>query len=225
MTDVLGYERFAAHGGDWGAIVTANLAHAHADVLVGVHESFPGFVDLDYAAIRPDLFGPDEEGSWDQLVAAARTTSAHMAVQTTDPQSLAYGLNDSPVGLLAWTLERRRAWSDCGGDVFAVFDRDFLLTTTSIYWFSRSIGSSMRFYYENFATPWVRRHDRQPAMTAPSAFALFPRDVLPVPRRLAERHANVVRWTPMPRGGHFAPSEQPRLVVDDIRASFRELRT
>jgi pimeloyl-ACP methyl ester carboxylesterase len=147
-----------------------------------------------------------------------------MAVQTTDPQSLAYGLSDSPVGLLAWTLERRRAWSDCDGDVFSVFDRDFLLTTTSIYWFSRSIGSSMRFYYENFAVPWVRRHERQPAMTAPTSLALFPRDVLPVPRRLAEQHANVVRWTPMPRGGHFAPSEQPELIIDDIRASFRELR-
>jgi pimeloyl-ACP methyl ester carboxylesterase len=147
-----------------------------------------------------------------------------MAVQCTDPQSLAYGLNDSPVGLAGWMLERRRAWSDCDGDVESVFSRDFLLTTFSIYWFTRSIGTSMRWYYENFAVPWQRRHERRPTMEAPTAIAVFPRDVLQVPRRLAEQHANVVRWTVMPRGGHFAPSEQPDLLVDDIRATFRSGR-
>jgi pimeloyl-ACP methyl ester carboxylesterase len=224
MTDVLGYERFAAGGGDWGALVTANLAHAHADRLLAVHETLPGFVDLDYAGFGPDDFGPDEAGRWEQHVAAARTTAAHMTVHCTDPQSQAAGLNDSPVGLAGWMLERRRAWSDCGGDVESVFPRDFLLTTFSIYWFTRSIGSSLRFYYENFAVPWVARHDRRPAMGAPTAFAVFPRDVLQVPRRLAERHANVVRWTPMPEGGHFAPSEQPDLVVADLRETFRPFR-
>ena len=109
MTEVLGYDRFAAQGGDWGAIVTANLGHAHADKLYGIHESLPGFLDLDYTAIGPSDFGVGEEGWWDQLVAISRTTSSHMAVHTTDPQSLAYGLNDSPVGLAAWILERRRA--------------------------------------------------------------------------------------------------------------------
>ena len=224
MTEVLGYDRFAAQGGDWGALVTANLGHAHADKLYGIHESFPGFVDLDYAAIRESDFGRDEEGWWNQLVQISRTTSSHMAVHTTDPQSIAYGLNDSPVALAAWMLERRRAWSDCGGDLERVFSREFLAATLSIYWFTQTIGSSLRFYYENFAVPWRRRHDRQPAITAPTAFALFPRDVLPVPRVLAERHANVKRWTPMPRGGHFAPSEQPDLLVDDIRAFFRGFR-
>jgi pimeloyl-ACP methyl ester carboxylesterase len=121
-------------------------------------------------------------------------------------------------------LGRRRAWSDCGGVVESVFSPDFLLTTLSIYWFSHSIGSSMRFYYENRVTPWERRHDRVPAMEAPTAFAVFPRDVLQVPQRVAERHANVVRWTTMPRGGHFAPSEAPDLLVDDIRATFRDRR-
>jgi pimeloyl-ACP methyl ester carboxylesterase len=224
MTEVLGYERFAAHGGDWGALVTANLAHAHAPLLIAAHESLPGFVDLDYGAIGPDDFGPEEAGRWEQHVSASRATSSHMAVHCTDPQSLAYALNDSPVGLAGWMLERRRAWSDCGGDVESAFSRDFLLTTLSIYWYSQSIGSSLRFYYENFATPWERRHDRVPAMDAPTAFAVFPRDVLQVPRRMAERHANVVRWTTMPRGGHFAPSEAPDLLVDDLRATFRDRR-
>ena len=142
-----------------------------------------------------------------------------------DPQSLAYGLNDSPVGLAGWMLERRRAWSDCDGDVESVFPRDFLLTTFSIYWFTRSIGTSMRWYYENVAVPSERRHDRRPTMEAPTAIAVFPHDVLQVPRSLAERHANLVRWTVMPRGGHFAPSEQPDLLVDDIRATFRWCRS
>jgi hypothetical protein len=224
MTEVLGYERFAAHGGDWGALVTANLAHAHAPLLIAAHESLPGFVDLNYGAIRPDDFGPDEAGRWEQLVSASRTISSHVAVHCTDPQSLAYALNDSPMGLAGWMLERRRAWSDCGGDVESAFSRDFLLTTLSIYWFSQSIGSSLRFYYENRATPWERRHDRVPAMEAPTAFAVFPRDVVQVPRRLAEHHANVVRWTTMPRGGHFAPSEVPDLLVGDLRATFRDRR-
>ena len=224
MTDVLGYDRFAAQGGDWGALVTANLGHAHGDKLYGIHESFPGFVDLDYSAIRPSDFGEGEEGWWEHLLAISRTTSSHMAVHTTDPQSVAYGLNDSPVALAAWMLERRRAWSDCKGEIESVFTRDFLATTLSIYWFTQTIGTSLRFYFENFAVPWRRRHDHQPAMTAPAAFAVFPRDVLPVPRSLAERHANVQRWTAMPRGGHFAPSEQPELLVDDVRAFFRTFR-
>ena len=224
MTEVLGYDRFAAQGGDWGAIVTANLGHAHADKLYGIHESLPGFLDLDYSAIRPSDFGVGEEGWWDQLVAVSRTTASHMAVHTTDPQSLAYGLNDSPVALAAWILERRRAWSDCNGDIESVFSREFLATTLSIYWFTQTIGTSLRFYFENFAVPWRRRHDREPAITAPAAFALFRRDVLQVPRSIAERHANIARWTPMPRGGHFAPSEQPELLVDDVRAFFRGFR-
>jgi pimeloyl-ACP methyl ester carboxylesterase len=225
MTEVLGYERFAAHGGDWGALVTANLAHAHAPSLIAVHESLPGFVDLDYTAITAEDFGPDEAGRWEQLVSISATTLSHMAVHSTDPQSLAYGLNDSPAGLAGWMLGRRRAWSDCGGDLESVYSRDFLLTTLSIYWFTRSIGTSLRWYFENAATRWEPRHDRRPAMEAPTAFAVFPRDVLQVPRQTAERHANVIRWTPMPRGGHFAPSEAPDLLVEDLRATFRDLRS
>jgi pimeloyl-ACP methyl ester carboxylesterase len=223
MTEVLGYERFAAGGGDWGGIVTANLAHAHADTVIGVHLTLQAFVDLDYAALGPDDFEPDEADRWARH--ASFLNASHMAVHCTDPQSLAYGLNDSPIGLAAWMLERRRAWSDCDGDVESVFARDFLLTTFSIYWFTRSIGTSMRWYYENFAVPWVRRHDRRPAMEAPTAIAVFPRDVVQVPRRWAERHANLERWTVMPHGGHFAPSEEPDALVDDVRAFFRPYRS
>jgi pimeloyl-ACP methyl ester carboxylesterase len=226
MTEVLGYDRFAAHGGDWGALVTANLAHAHAPLLIGAHESFPGFVDLDYTSFGPAEFGPEEAGRWEQMMASVPHTTSHLAVHSTDPQSLAYALNDSPVGLAGWMLERRRAWSDCAGDVESVFPRDFLLTTLSIYWFTQSIGSSLRFYYENLGAPsWTPRHDRVPAMEAPTAFAVFPRDLLQVPRSVAERHANVVRWTTMERGGHFAPSEAPDLVVEDLRATFRDRRS
>jgi pimeloyl-ACP methyl ester carboxylesterase len=149
---------------------------------------------------------------------------SHVAVHTTDPQTLAYALVDSPVGTGAWIWERRRAWSDCDGDLTSVFSRDDLATTASIYWLNRSIGSSLRLYFEHWAGKWPLAHDRSPAIEAPTAFAVFPKDVAFLPRSIVERHTNLRRWTVMPRGGHFGPAEEPALVVDDLRAFFRELR-
>ena len=146
-----------------------------------------------------------------------------MAVHGTEPQTLALPLNDSPAGLAAWMLGRRRAWSDCDGDLDRSYSREFLATTLSIYWFTQTIGTSMRFYYENFRTPWQPRHDRKPKVEVPTAFAQFPRDVMPLPRAVLERHSNLARWTLMERGGHFAPSEAPDLLVADVRAFFRDL--
>ena len=195
------------------------------DKLYGIHESLPGFLDLDYSAIGPNDFGAGEEGWWDQLVAVSRTTSSHMAVHTSDPQTLAYGLNDSPVaGLVVWILERRRAWSDCNGDIESVFSREFLATTLSIYRFTQTIGTSMRFYFENFAVPWRPRHDRQPVITAPAAFALFRRDVLQVPRSIAERHANIARWTPMPRVGTSPRRSNPSCSSTTCACFVRSFR-
>jgi len=224
MHEVLGFERYAAQGGDWGALVTAVIGHRYAAHVVGVHESFGGFLGLDYDALGPDAYGPDEAGWWEHVQAMQPHITSHMAVHSLDPQTLAYALNDSPVGLLAWILERRRAWSDCDGDVFRCFSRDELLTTVSLYWLTATIGSSLRFYAENARQSWKPLHDRTPSVEVPSGFAVFPKDVILVPRRLAERHANVQRWTVMPRGGHFAPAEQPQLLVEDVRAFFRPLR-
>jgi pimeloyl-ACP methyl ester carboxylesterase len=225
MRECLGYERYGAQGGDWGALVTATLGHRHADHLYGVHESLIGLLGFDYASVGPDAFGEGEEGWWDNVVAKSSTIGSHMAVHSSDPQTLAYGLHDSPAGLLAWMIERRRAWSDCDGDVESVFSRDDLLTLASLYWLTGTIGTSMRFYWENARAPFEPVHDREPACETPTGFAVFPRDVLLVPRRLAERHANIVHWSVMPRGGHFAPAEQPDLLVQDIRTFFRRGRS
>lgn len=224
MRDCLGYRRYGAQGGDWGALVSATLGHRYADHLYGVHESLIGLLEFDYAGLAADDFGEGEAGWWENVVAKRATIASHMAVHSSDPQTLAYGLHDSPAALLAWILERRRAWSDCGGDVESVFSRDDLLTLASIYWLTGTIGTSLRFYWENARAPFRRAHDRRPVCEAPTGFAVFPRDVLLVPRRLAEQHANVVHWSVMQRGGHFAPAEQPGALVEDIRRFFRPLR-
>jgi len=225
MHNVLGYERYAAQGGDWGSLVTAAIGHLASDHLIGVHESMGGFLDLDYGAIPADDYAPEERDWAERVARRTPAVTSHMAAHTTDPQTLAFALNDSPVGLAAWIVERRRAWSDCGGDVERRFSKDDLLTTLSIYWHTRTIGTSMRFYWESMGEArWHPVHDHSPAVPTPSGFAIFLEDNILVPRKTAERYANVQRWTVMPRGGHFAPAEEPELLIDDIRAFFRELR-
>ena len=158
-------------------------------------------------------------GKWE----AANGGYSH--IQATRPQTLAYGLNDSPAGLAAWIVEKWREWSDCGGDLDNSFTRDELLTNITLYWATQTINSSMRYYYE-------KRHDPEPAqlklverILTPTAVAVFPAEKeLLVPRDWAERSYNIQRWTEMPRGGHFAALEQPELLAEDIRAFFRGLR-
>ena len=142
MREVLGYDRYAAQGGDWGAIVTAHLGHRYADHLIGIHLSFPALLGAGFRTVKPDDYGPGEEGWYERMHERMKTAASHVAVHTADPQTLAYALNDSPVGLAAWLLERRRNWSDSGGDPERPFTRDFLLTTVMIYWLTQSIGTS-----------------------------------------------------------------------------------
>ncbi len=224
MRDVLGYGRFGAQGGDWGAMVSAHLGHAHAGDLVGVHLSMPAFINLSPWELAPEEYGPGEADWYDRVRAKRRLIDSHVRVHTRDPQTLAYALNDSPVGLAAWILERRRAWSDCGGDVERRFTKDDLLTTISLYWFTQTFHTSARLYADTFRTRFEPVHDRVPEIEAPTGIAVFPEDVILVPRVVAVRHANLERWTVMPSGGHFAPMEEPELLVDDVRAFFRPLR-
>jgi len=225
MRDVLGYERFAAGGGDSGAYVTARLGHAYAPHLIGLHLNFPATVAMGtLASVRPDDYSPDEQHWLTEPGPQQRGTAAHMAVHTEDPQTLAWAMNDSPAGLAAWMIERRRNWSDCGGDVERRFSKDQLLTTVSLYWFTATFHTSVRFYAESFRASWPLVHGRQPPVEVPTAIAVFPRELLRVPRRFMARQVNLARWTVMPRGGHFAPAEEPELMVDDLRAFFRDLR-
>jgi pimeloyl-ACP methyl ester carboxylesterase len=225
MTEVLGYRRFVAHGTDIGARVTSALGRFHGDVVAGIHIAS---VDLDGPEPLPDA-AELSDAETDYLKRVARwekEEGAYAQIQGTYPQTAAYGLNDSPVGLAGWIVEKFRAWSDCGGNVESRFNKDTLLTNIMIYWVTETINSSMRHYYEG-------RHDSSPnplklgeRIETPTAVAMFPGESeLIVPREWAERSYNIVRWTPMPSGGHFPALEEPDLLVEDIRSSFRQLRT
>jgi pimeloyl-ACP methyl ester carboxylesterase len=141
-------------------------------------------------------------------------------LQATKPQTLAYGLNDSPAGLAAWITEKFRAWSDCDGEVEKRFSKDELLTNIMIYWATQTIGSSFLAYYGGSRATeaaWKRPE-------VPTGVAIFPKDIVPAPREFGERVFNIQRWTEMPRGGHFAALEEPELLAQDIRTFFRSLR-
>jgi microsomal epoxide hydrolase len=219
MTDVLGYRRFAAQGGDWGAFITSCLGAAYPDRLAGIH--------VNLLAVRRDQTPPaaptdDERRYLEQLAHWLREETGYMQIQGTKPQTLAYGLTDSPVGLAAWIVEKFRTWSDCGGDVERRFSKDVLLTNVMLYWVTGAIGSSFWPYYARAHSAWPIPEKRP--VKAPTAYAAFPREILHPPRAWAERVYDIRRWTVMPAGGHFAALEEPELLAADIRAFFRDLR-
>jgi pimeloyl-ACP methyl ester carboxylesterase len=225
MQDVLGYKKFAAEGGDWGAIVTAQLGHKYADRLIGIHMHL--LVSLGFftgGGPTPEDFGPGEEGWLERNRNFLDNESGYMRLQCTKPQTIAHALNDSPAGLASWIVEKRRTWSDCGGDVEKRFSKDDLCTTCTLYWITESYGTSARYYYEAAHNLWKPSHERKPVVEAPTAAAVFLKEVMLMPRKWAERYYNLKRWTVMPTGGHFAPMEEPKLLVDDLRAFFRTLR-
>ena len=149
----------------------------------------------------------------------------HMMVHIHEPQTLAWAMHDSPVGQAAWMLHRRRAWSDCHGDVETRFDRDRLLTHFSLFWFTDSFASSIRFYRASaFHRPMPLAHDRRPAIEAPTAIAVLPRELGHVPRSLAAAHSDLRQWSILPSGGHFAAAEEPDRIAADIRSFLRPLR-
>ena len=224
MQDVCGYNRFAAHGGDWGALVTAHLGHAHADALLGAQLALALIPGVDRGAIGPDEYAPDEQWMAARNAEALRLISSHISVHTTDPQTLAYAAIDSPVGTAAWLWERRRNWSDCNGDVETAFTREHLCTTAALYWCTGAFTSSLRLYYEHFNKPWPLAHDRMPVVEAPTGLVVFPKDVVHLPRSVVEKHTNLQHYAVMPRGGHFGAAEQPELIVEQIRECFRPLR-
>ena len=222
MTENLGYSRFAAHGGDIGAGVTSRLGYAHAPRLTGIHLT---------SITRPTPYqGPgseplsvEEQALVDQRERWQQAEGGYSHIQGTKPQTLSYGLNDSPVGLAAWIVEKYRTWSDCGGDVESRFTKDELLTTVTIYWVTQTIGSSTRMYFENQRSLWSMGKGEK--VDAPTAVAVFPQDIARPPRKWAERSFNLGRWTEFTKGGHFAALEEPQLLAEDIRTFFRPLRT
>ncbi len=229
MVDRLGYERFAAHGCDMGAMLTAQLAHAHAERLIGIHTviAIPPMV---FSVERPwaDLMGRALEGldgaARQDALAQERRYAAHIGVQCLSPLTLAHGLHDSPVGLAAWLVEPRYRWSDCHGDVESCFSLDDLITTVMLYWVTRSIPSAVGFYSNAWRDPWRPAHDRMPMMEAPTGISWFGADQQPAAMQAAGVLYDLRYTGTHERGGHFAPVEQPAAVVDDIRATFRTIR-
>jgi pimeloyl-ACP methyl ester carboxylesterase len=227
LMERLGYPRFGAHGGDWGAMLTAHLGHRHADRLIGTH--FTLMTPFDIATgggsgAGPEDFGPDEQGWRERGQHFFTAEAGYYYLQCTKPQTIAFALEDSPVGLCAWILEKRRTWSDCGGNVESRFSKDDLLDTVMLYWITQTYGSSARYYYEFMHNPWVPTHERMPRVEAPTGVAVFLKEVFLAPRRWAERYYNLKRWTVFPSGGHFAPMEEPQAIVGDLRAFFGALR-
>ncbi len=218
MTDVLGFKRFAVQGGDWGAAVTSRIGEIHAPSVYGIH--------INMIAIGPAEgrsaaeLTPEEKVFLGNMEKFRTGETGYQWIQGTKPQTLAYGLNDSPAGLAAWIIEKFRTWSDCKGDVESRFSKDQMLTNVMVYWVTQTINSSTRLYYEARHHPWRLKPGTR--IEAPTAVAVFPGELVLPPRHWAERVYNVRRWTVMPRGGHFAAMEEPKLLADDIRAYFRE---
>ena len=217
MTEGLGYERFLAHGGDWGAGVSTALARDHADVVEGIHLHFVA-AGGDSPLVEESSLSEAERAYLAQRRNWQWAEGSYGHQQGTKPQTLSYGLNDSPAGLAGWIVEKWRAWSDCGGDVETRFAKDELLTHLTIYWATQTIASSVRLYYERNQAPQLLPVDRP--IEVPTAFARFPAEVIDPPREWIARFFNLARFTDMPRGGHFAAAEEPELLADDIRASF-----
>jgi pimeloyl-ACP methyl ester carboxylesterase len=222
----LGYERFAAQGGDWGASICTWLALQVPSRVAGIHLNYiPGSYDPPRAADGSDL-APEERAflaSRDQWLDA---DGAYGHIQGTKPQTAAYALNDSPAGLCAWIAEKFRDWSDWQTSPHSVpedaISRDTLLTNISIYWFTQTIASSMRLYWEGRRRP-VRFAPGQ-RVEVPVGVARFAKEEPMPPRKWVERCYNVQRWTELPRGGHFAALEQPEILAQDIREFSRALR-
>jgi pimeloyl-ACP methyl ester carboxylesterase len=225
MRDVLGYDKFAVQGGDWGSLIGAQLGHKYAQHLIGLHLGIMVPLDL-FENGTPDEseFAEDERHKFDTNTNFFIQEDGYFKIQATKPQTVAYGLNDSPVGLCAWILEKRHSWGDCNGDVESRFSKDELITVMMLYWITETLGTSARYYYEAAHHLWKPSHDRQPVVEAPTGIAYFPKEVIQMPKNWAKRYYNLQRWTEIPSGGHFAPMEEPQALVKDIRAFFRELR-
>lgn len=228
MTNTLGYKKFAAHGGDWGSVVTELLARSHASSLVGIHLTDVPFFHI-FQKPGDDELSAAEKKFFERNASWQQEEGAYAMIQGTRPRSLAPALNDSPAGLAAWFAEKFRNWSDCHGNLEKRFSKDELLTNISLYWLTGTIESSFQPYRDfmkagvmRWTKEWVR--GQLGSDQTPAAFAGFPADISHPPREWAERFFHVQRWTEMPAGGHFAAFEEPKLLAEDIRDFFRPLR-
>jgi pimeloyl-ACP methyl ester carboxylesterase len=215
----LGYSRYGAQGGDWGSMISTQIGLADAEHVAGIH------LNMVIAFPPPDLdlstLGDDERDSLASLEHYNRDENGYARIQGTRPQTIGYALDDSPAGLAAWIVEKFRAWTDCDGDVERCLTKDKMLDNVMLYWLTGTAHSAGRLYYEVEHGGAFGPGER---VEPPVGVAAFPAEVLRFPRSWAEQRYNIVHWTDMPRGGHFAALEQPELLVDDVRSFFRMVR-
>lgn len=230
MIEVLGFERFGAAGSDLGTWVTRSIASKYPEKVIGIH-----LTDVDYSLEEiPGLSQKEKEfpamsSKEKEFARLAQqwllSEGGYEVIQSTKPQTLAFSLQDSPVGLCAWILEKFRAWSDCKGDVENRFSKDELLTNIMIYWITGTISTSIQMYYENAKSIRESPSKFMERSEVPAAIAQFPADIFGTfPREYAERLVNVKQFTKMPRGGHFAALEEPELYTQDLEEFFAKLR-
>jgi pimeloyl-ACP methyl ester carboxylesterase len=227
LMEALGYERYIAQGGDWGALVTRRLGEAYADRLTAVHFNMLFAMPTPEEQAEPDLLEGVTEAELQRLGADAERMSgetAYMDIQGTKPQSLSYGQTDSPAGLAGWVLEKFHAWVDHDGDLYSVLSRDQLIDNMMTYWLPNTVNSAARLYYESMQagthaiSPWDGR------VEVPTGHADFPGELMGAPRAWADRKYNIVHWTTQDRGGHFAAFEQPDAFARDLWAFGRLFR-
>lgn len=242
MTEVLGYDRYAASGSDYGALVASQLGHKYAKSLLGIHLG----MDLIPAFFR------NQERPWDlteghtipagvpeemrkQIIHFQDTYAAHVAIHMLEAQTITHALNDSPVGMLAWVVQRWKKWSDQSLDFESIFPKDEILTHATIYWVNQAIGSSIRAYKNANRYPWQPSHDRMPAVEAPAGFTFLTGDAYPPGATVENRVAlfkdgptgawyNTVYAKAHAKGGHFGPWENPDAWIEGIRDTFRLIR-
>jgi pimeloyl-ACP methyl ester carboxylesterase len=221
LMDRLGYPKFGLLGGDWGATISNFTGLDHPERLYGLYLTMVAAgppAGSDFSEVT------DPEKEWVAANAAFfAEESGYLQIQATRPQTLAYGLNDSPAGLAGWMVEKLRAWSDCGGDLETAISRDEALTNITLYWVTQTANSASRIYLEA-----MRAGQLEPIpvrIDVPTGAAIFPKETVRSPRAWAERAWDIRRWTVMPRGGHFPALEAPDLLVADVRAFYRGLRS
>lgn len=220
MSDVLGYPRYAAQGGDWGSFVSSRLGFRYPERVVGIH--------LNFLAVRRDPHmlqnpTPEEQRFLDELNHFLKEEIGYQWIQGTKPQTLAFGLTDSPVGLAAWIAEKFRSWTDNDGDPASAVPRDEMLANITLYWATGAIGSSFWPYFARMHRDWPIPAGQ--TVDVPMGYVEFPREILRPPRSVAARlYSDIRRWTTQKKGGHFAALEQPEVLANEIREFFRPLR-
>lgn len=245
MTEVLGYERFAAAGGDWGALVTEQLGHKYADDMIGVythlpvqlshylfeHPDVPPGIDYDYTLglPNPSEYGKGEKGWYERGRWFLENESGYGEMQLTKPQTLAALVADSPAGQLAWITEKRYFWGvherGSGTEAFErMWPKDDLITTAAVYFLTETGGTSSRFYWECRNNPWRPSHSGFPVVTAPTAVGVYAGEIFKPPRSWTEKYFNLQQYRVHDQGGHFAPLEVPETFLDDVRTFFARFR-